>query len=254
MTHDLVIADSPAAAEYERIMSRRRALRAGLKGAFALAALPTLARAIPQTPPLTEGPYWVNGMLNRSDVRTNTSTGVAQVGLPFRLNINVSKIVNNAAVSPLVGAYVDIWHCNVAGAYSDVQQNNTVGQNWLRGYQITDSHGNARFTTVYPGWYQGRSVHIHVRVRKIVNGATTFNFVSQMFFEEAVTTAVYARAPYNARPGNRLQNPSDGIYNSSFNDTVDGSVTSPSGGVLKVRLAQNATAATGSFNMRVRTT
>src|SRR5437588_11200196 len=98
--------------------SRRRALFAGLGGALSLTALPAIVRAVTATPSETEGPYWVDEKLNRSDVRTSTSTGAAQAGLPLYLTVTVSKLLNGNAVA-YRGAYVDIWHCNARGAYSD---------------------------------------------------------------------------------------------------------------------------------------
>ena len=103
------------------------------------------------------------------------------------------------------------------GAYSDepagMGNPNTQGQKYLRGYQVADSHGNVRFLTVYPGWYGGRTVHIHARIRKFVGSTATFNFTSQFFFTDSVSTAIYQRtAPYNTRLNRDTFNSTDMVY------------------------------------------
>src|SRR5215470_346142 len=109
-------------------------------------------------PSLTKGPYWVDEKLDRSDITEG------KAGVPLALEIAVYAYASGSC-TPLSGAQVDIWHCDATGSYSDVSANNTVGQKFLRGYQATDANGVARFTTIYPGWYSGRTVHIHVKVR-----------------------------------------------------------------------------------------
>jgi len=107
-------------------------------------------------PELTQGPYFVDERLNRADIRTNTPTGAVKEGLLFTLAFNVQQI-QSGACTPLSGAFVDVWHCDALGVYSDAVDPgfNTRGQNWLRGYQATDANGAAGFTTIFPGWYQG---------------------------------------------------------------------------------------------------
>lgn len=164
------------------------------------------------SPEMTEGPYWVDERLNRSDVRSNTSTGAVKAGVQLDLAITVQQIDGNGC-AVLPGAYVDIWHCDAGGLYSDVSANNTVGQNFLRGYQITDENGVARFTTIYPGWYSGRAVHIHLRVRTF-NGTTRLDqFTSQLFFDDTLTDTVFQQSPYNTRGSRNTRNANDNIYN-----------------------------------------
>jgi protocatechuate 3,4-dioxygenase beta subunit len=117
-------------------------------------------------PEMTEGPYFVDEMLNRSDIRSDPSTGEVKEGLPLQITMRVSQVGD--ACAPLEGAQVDIWHCDAMGIYSDTTDPgfNTVGQKFLRGYQVTDANGVAQFTTIYPGWYQGRTVHIHLATRQ----------------------------------------------------------------------------------------
>ena len=120
------------------------------------------------------------------------------------------------------------------GAYSDIASQGTLGQRFLRGYQVTDTHGNVRFLTIYPGYYNGRTVHIHVRVRRFSGTQVTFNFTSQFYFNDAISTAIFQRvAPYNSRPARTTFNTNDGIYSAS----------------MLLRLSDNGSHAVASFNM-----
>jgi len=174
-------------------------------------ASPTTGGSCVVRPQLTEGPYYVDEMLNRSDIRSDPSDGTVRPGVPLRLSFRVSQASDCAA---LAGALVDVWHCDALGVYSDVQDMgfNTVGSKFLRGYQLTDASGQAHFTTVYPGWYSGRAVHIHFKIRNGPGAARGFEFTSQLFFDEAVTDAVHAQAPYNSKGRRNTPNASDGIY------------------------------------------
>jgi len=111
---------------------------------------------------------------------------------------------------------VDVWHCDAHGVYSDVQDPgfNTVGRKFLRGYQATDAGGVAHFITVYPGWYHGRAVHIHFKLRSSPQESPGFEFTSQVYFDEAVNDKVLNRQPYAAKPGvaRRTRNADDRIY------------------------------------------
>ncbi len=159
------------------------------------------------TPEATEGPYFVDEMLNRSDIRSDPSDGSVEGGVPLRLRMTVSQ-VNGSECTPLAGAMVDVWHCNANGDYSDVEQNGTVGEQFLRGFQVTDADGVVEFTTIYPGWYSGRTVHIHFKVR-----TDSVEFNSQLYFDEALTAQVYAQSPYAARGSPDTTNDSDTIFN-----------------------------------------
>jgi protocatechuate 3,4-dioxygenase beta subunit len=164
------------------------------------------------TASLTEGPYFVDERLNRSDIRTDPVTGAVSAGVPLDLTFNVSRF-QSAACTALTGAYLDVWHCDAAGVYSDVSGSGS-GHRFLRGYQITDASGIARFTTVDPGWYQGRAVHIHFKLRLFTGSTTTYEFTSQFFFNETLTTTVHAQSPYSSKGTRDTLNTSDGIYNS----------------------------------------
>lgn len=167
--------------------------------------------SIVSSPSLTEGPYFVDEDLNRRDIRFNAD-GSMQLGLPLSLAINVSRLVNCNLV-PLTGAYVDIWHCNAAGVYSDIAAQSSTGNKFLRGYQPTDRQGNVYFLTIYPGWYQGRAVHIHAKVRTFDGSNENYEFTSQFFFDEAFTDEVYRLPAYSNRGVRDTRNSNDGIYN-----------------------------------------
>jgi protocatechuate 3,4-dioxygenase beta subunit len=148
-------------------------------------------------PEQTEGPYYLEG----DKVRRNITEG--KPGVPLTLQL---KAVDASTCEPIKGATVDIWHCDAGGVYSGVQQ--AVGRTFLRGVQKTNAQGIASFQTVYPGWYQGRTVHIHVKVHLAGNVVHT----GQLYFPDAVTDAVYKRAPYSNRPGRDTRNAVDNIY------------------------------------------
>jgi len=210
-----------------RVLGRRDAVRILGVGAPAL-FLVTGCRAEPAAraaagtttctakPRLTEGPYYVDTGLNRSDIRADAESGEIEEGIPLALSFVVSRIASGAC-SPLEGAIVDVWHCNALGVYSGVNDPNfgsTIGRTWLRGYQPTDARGRAAFATVFPGWYPGRASHIHFTIRSNGSGAG-YEFTSQLFFDDALLTEMYtSTSPYTRKDdAGRLRNADDGIYN-----------------------------------------
>ena len=175
---------------------------------------------VPATPTVTEGPYWVDEKLFRSDIRTDPATGVARDGIQLTLTITVQN-VGSGGCAPLAGAYVDIWHCDAKGIYSDegtynpgggTGAVNTSGQKFLRGYQVTGDDGQVQFTTIYPGWYGGRTIHIHMRVRTYSGTTVLSNFVTQLFFDDAVSDTVMAASAYSRSTRRDTTNATDGIY------------------------------------------
>jgi protocatechuate 3,4-dioxygenase beta subunit len=165
------------------------------------------------SPQMTEGPYFVDEKLNRSDIRTDPSDGTTRDGVPVTLAINVSQVGAGGACTPVEGAQVDIWHCDAGGLYSDEQANGTVGKKYLRGYQVTDANGHVEFTTIYPGWYMGRAVHIHVKVRTEPDASQGYEFTSQFFFDDSLSDQVYsANAEYNTRGSRDTKNGNDNIF------------------------------------------
>jgi len=196
-----------------RILSRRRALALfgmtgiaftatgavvatadGSKAAAAAAAEDNAVDCVAK-PEMTEGPYFVDEGLNRRDIRVDTSDGSVAVGTPLALTLKVTQIVD-CKRKPLPDAMVDIWQCNAGGIYSDVVAEGTAGHHFLRGYQITNGGGIAHFTTILPGWYRGRTVHIHVKIRTTGPDGNAYEFTSQLYFTQDFTTAYLAQAPY----------------------------------------------------------
>lgn len=210
------------------MMNRRKSLQIMSLGSLTLMAerirgvsrdLPPAARKLPQcvvTPQQTEGPYFVDEHLHRSDIRTDPTDGSMVEGLPLQLELKISEVRGNRC-RPLPNAAVDIWHCNADGFYSDVRDPhfNTQGKQFLRGYQITDADGMARFTTIYPGWYPGRTVHIHFKIRSQPAPRQYREFTSQLYFDDAVTDQVFSQPPYSGRGGRMVRNDQDGIFGRS---------------------------------------
>jgi protocatechuate 3,4-dioxygenase beta subunit len=165
------------------------------------------------TPDQTEGPYFVDQQLNRSDIRVDPTTGVVKAGVPLALTLRLVR-VSAGTCAPLAGALVDVWHCDAGGVYSDVRDRrvDTEGQKFLRGYQVSDASGGVRFETIYPGWYRGRAVHVHFKVRTTPAAQRGLEFTSQLYFDESVTDAVHALPPYNSKGRRDVLNAADGIY------------------------------------------
>ena len=144
-----------------------------------------------------EGPYYLASSPERSDIAEGRR------GLPLRLSL---RVIEAGSCSAVPGARVEIWHADAAGCYSGFQAQgderdvSTVGHKFMRGSQSTDDDGAVSFTTVYPGWYAGRTPHIHVKVfagrKAIVTG--------QLYFPDDFSEIVFATvAPYNTRKRRR---------------------------------------------------
>lgn len=176
-----------------------------------LAAAPALSCIA--SPEQTEGPYFVDERLNRSDIRADPTDGSVREGAPLALELLISSVAGGKC-APLAGAMVDLWHCDAAGAYSDARDPgfNTVGRKFLRGYQVTGSDGGVRFTTIYPGWYDGRTVHLHFKVRGATAAKRGYEFTSQLYFDDAFSDRVYTRDPYARRARRTVRNGDDGIF------------------------------------------
>lgn len=188
----------------------------GTTGPTATATLaPTTApTAIPAcivSPALTEGPYFVDEQLNRSDIRIDPSDNLVKAGVLLQLTLR-AYTVNNSACTPLAGAIFDIWHCDALGLYSDVQSEGTAGQKFLRGYQTTDATGTVQFTTIYPGWYTGRAVHIHFKLRSDLTTNPSYEFTSQFFFDDTLSDQVFTQSPYASKGTRNTRNSQDSIY------------------------------------------
>jgi protocatechuate 3,4-dioxygenase beta subunit len=162
-------------------------------------------------PEQSEGPFFVDEGLERSDIRTDPASGAVSQGAPLALSFNVLR-VSGIACTPLAAAIVDVWQCDAAGVYSDVTGNS---QKFLRGHQITDATGRASFTTIYPGWYGGRAVHIHFKIR-----SGSEEFTSQLYFDDAMSDTVFQQPPYAARGQRPTRNASDGLFRNGGADLL----------------------------------
>lgn len=215
------------------IYSRREALAlaasAGISLAISSSALGAFIAAPQQgsgvlvaSPVLTEGPFFVDGKLERVNLLGKTTRrGVTDAKL-FDVEVRVLKLVGGE-YKPLDGAQVDLWHADALGVYSDVDHpmNNekTAGQDWLRGFQKTDTKGIAKFETIVPGWYMGRALHIHFKVRKHDAAANkTADLTSQMFFADSDFSELSTTAPYSENRARRTLNTRDGVFNQRMED------------------------------------
>jgi protocatechuate 3,4-dioxygenase beta subunit len=150
--------------------------------------------------------------LGASNFATGAADAREQTALACVLSPEILRlsVLDASTCKPVKGAAVDIWHASAGGTYSGEESNGTVGRTYLRGIQPTDANGLAIFKTVYPGWYRGRAVHIHVKVH--VGGDEVHT--GQLFFRDSVTDAVYKRAPYKSRGERSMRNADDSIYGS----------------------------------------
>jgi protocatechuate 3,4-dioxygenase beta subunit len=211
------------------VLDRREAVRLlGLFGAGLLASCaPWEAHGAQASgtcialPEQSAGPMFAANAPQRSDIRAG------RPGAPLQLTLNVLRL-KNGGCTPLPGAHVDLWQCDASGVYSD--------DTFLRGYQLTDASGTTEFTTIYPGWYPRRTVHIHFKIR-----SGNSQFASQLYFDDALTDRVHARQPYANRTGPRVRNANDGIFR-------DG------GEQLLLALAENGGRFKSTFNVVLRLT
>ena len=149
-------------------------------------------------PEQTDGPYYIPN----EAVRRNITEG--RPGTPLLLR---AFVVNASTCRPIKNASVDVWHADASGIYSGFGQG-SGSRTFMRGVQRTNAKGLALFRTVYPGWYPGRTVHIHVKVH--LGGSIVHT--GQLYFPDSVTDAVYRKAPYSARPSRTTRNADDAIY------------------------------------------
>jgi protocatechuate 3,4-dioxygenase beta subunit len=207
-----------------RRFSRREML--GILGG-ATAALVTFGRdrsevkaaALPACvvrPEQTEGPFFIDEQSNRSDIRSGPFDDSVKPGTPLRLQFQVSRI-DGTSCRPFQASVVDVWHCDAPGIYSGVREDRESdlrGRKFLRGYQITNAKGIADFLTIYPGWYEGRCVHIHFKIRGESSAGRRYELTSQLYFPDSVTDQVHRSAPYNSRGRRAVLNEDDFLFRS----------------------------------------
>ncbi len=157
------------------------------------------------SPEQTQGPFFLDTGLLRRDI----TEGVP--GAPLRLSLNLVDIDRECA--PIRDAVVEAWHADVDGVYSGFTQaqgnpRDATGETFLRGFQVSDENGRVAFDTIYPGWYPGRTVHIHI---KVLLDATRL-LTSQLYFPESVTNEVFTQPPYDARGNRGTGNADDALF------------------------------------------
>jgi protocatechuate 3,4-dioxygenase beta subunit len=182
----------------------------------AATATPTLSLY----PEETEGPYYVDLNVVRQDITEG------KAGQALRL---VLQAVQLPAGTPIAGSAVDVWHADALGVYSDEAALGTQGRTFLRGTQVTDSTGAVQFQTIFPGWYRGRTIHIHLKVH-----ASSRTFTSQLYFPEDLNNTVMATAPYRSRPNRDTTNATDSVYNQGTKPPL--TAVTQEGGVYVARM------------------
>lgn len=172
-------------------------------------------------PEQTEGPYFVDKQLERTDLRGDPGDGSTVPGTALELAFRISAL-GATGCTPLAGAVVDVWGCDAQGRYSGVRDRSfdTTGRKFLRGFQRTDAEGRALFTTIYPGWYPGRAVHLHFKIRSEPAAERGAEFTSQLYFDDALTDRVHALAPYAAHGTRDLRNAGDFIFSRGGSELV----------------------------------
>src|SRR6266516_6016514 len=188
---------------FERPLTRRAWLGGAAVTALGLAGLkpgPSSAASVSciLTPEQTEGPYYIAG----EKLRRNITEG--RPGVPLLLRL---RVVDASTCKPIKGAAVDVWHADAVGVYSGFGSG-SGSRTFMRGIQRTDANGLARFRSVYPGWYQGRTVHIHVKVHVAGNVVHT----GQLYFPDSLTDRVFRRKPYNRRGKRTTRNANDSVF------------------------------------------
>lgn len=176
----------------------------------------------------TDGPYPLYASRGSSIQRLNITDG--KTGVPLNITIIVKNVNNNCNV--LANARVDIWHCDKDGYYSGYTNSGYLGtQNnssavFCRGLQYSDTAGEVKFTSIYPGWYTGRVTHIHAQVYV----GTSLKLTTQIAFPEDINTAVYNTSLYSAHGQNSTKNSTDSIIRDSLSNELATVTANASGG------------------------
>src|SRR5437773_604542 len=205
-----VIATACGGGSSSKSASSSTTTRTTSAGASGTTAAATAACVL--TPEVTEGPYYLDLNKVRSDITEGKD------GAPLDLKLTV---VDATGCTPIKDAAIDVWHCDAGGIYSGFSQASAGGpgggpgasqsatdsQTFLRGTQVTDASGLAEFQSIYPGWYRGRAVHIHMKVH--VGGSVVHT--GQLFFDDTLTDQVYRSAPYSSRGARDVRNTADDI-------------------------------------------
>ena len=211
-------------------MDRKDFFKKGVLGIGSIVAIPTLISSCSkdddnfdptvcaESPEETAGPFPIKtpAQLVRENIIGN------KTGVPLMITLNIQNVNDNC--NPIEGALVDIWHCDAQGNYSEYDgqlDGDFTSENFLRGRQTTDSTGNASFISIFPGWYPGRTPHIHVEVK---NSTGTSLLITQISWSEDISNTVYASQGYNGNAD--TNNSNDGIVsNANLVDSLTGNIT-----------------------------
>jgi protocatechuate 3,4-dioxygenase beta subunit len=208
------------------------------------------------TPQQIEGPYFVDGMPNRSDLSSEPSDDSMQEGIPLNITVSVYKVLNSdgdgkGTCVPFSGAKVDLWEANSQGLYSGIREDGTEGLVYLRGYQTTDDNGTAKFETIYPGWYENRAIHIHLKVRDFEGPEKIFEWTSQLYLNNSINELVHTQPPYSNHGPVPMTNEQDFIF---MGPSTDGLIKNNTGNHLMLNISQSDRGYNGIFNVGLNAT
>ena len=205
-----------------------------------------------------EGPYFVDDSdtgYDRSNILSNLDGTETQTGVALALTLYVFDSEKECAA--MEGVQVDVWHCNASGIYSAESSESTTAESWLRGYQITDANGMVEFKTIIPGWYSGRTTHIHLRLRSTYDDTDTSgsNTMQLCFDQTLVDTLATSVSPYASEGTNPTTNASDRVYSEEEDGTtlmtLSGSTSAGYTASFNVYLPIDVSS--DSFSLRLRT-
>ncbi|PTR00913.1 dioxygenase-like protein [Mucilaginibacter yixingensis] len=181
-------------------------------GSSSASTPPSSSNGCAVAPTETEGPFPTHTPASyvRSDI-TDGRTG-------YKLTVKIIILSNSNSCNPLANAMVDIWHCDKDGNYSEyggsgMQATDYTSVHFLRGRQTTDTSGLVTYTSIFPGWYSGRSTHIHVHV---YNSSGTSLKVTQIAFPEGSGSAVAQVNGYSKGLTGYTYNASDNVFSDSY--------------------------------------
>ncbi len=212
-------------------MNRKNFLKKGVLGIGSIIAIPSMISscnkdddfdptACVTSPEETAGPFPIK---TPAELVKENIVG-DRTGVPLMMTFTIQNTNDNCSV--IAGALVDVWHCDAQGNYSEYsgqQDGDFTNQNFLRGRQTTDANGNASFISIYPGWYPGRTPHIHVEVKSSTGNSL---LITQISFPEDISSTVYGTSAYNDNGDADTNNSNDGIVSAAnLADTVTGNTT-----------------------------
>ena len=182
-------------------------------------------------------------------IRIDTSNRSVQEGTPLRLILRVHDVNDSdgdgtGSCTPVKDAKVDIWHSNSQVVYSGVPDAGTSENDFLRGNQMTDDNGTVQFDTIYPGWYEGRAIHIHVKVRTFEGSNEDLEWTSQFYLNNSINELVHTQPQYSNHGPVDLTNEEDFIYTGP---STDGLIQNNTGKHLMLNLKDERDGYIGTF-------